>query len=293
MREARGPHSAQARAGCKRTVLVRQPALLSEVAAGRAFAAAAPARYLPAMTDEGLIAAWPRHPALFLDLDGTLVEFAEVPHGVELSSRLRELLERFAAFEDYAVAFVSGRTIEELDSLLSPHRFALAGVHGNERRGFSGRVAGSLADTRVLDQFRAVLRRIAAEHPGVVVEEKRIGLALHFRRRPELSEKIRELGLELAESLPPGYEILQGKMMIEITPAALDKGKAILEFMREAPFAGRTPVFIGDDVTDEAGFHAVNELGGLSVKVNHGPTAARWRLPNVDAVLSCLEKVLP
>ncbi|HEX9877164.1 MAG TPA: trehalose-phosphatase [Gammaproteobacteria bacterium] len=247
---------------------------------------------VPAMIDESLVSAWPRHPALFLDLDGTLIEFAEVPHGVELSGRLRDLLERFAALEDYAVAFVSGRTIEELDSLLAPHRFALAGVHGNQRRGFDGLVSAP-GEARELDPSRAAFRKFAADHPGVVVEEKRIGVALHFRQRPELAGAVRDLGLELARVLPSGYEILQGKMMIEIKPADLDKGEAIREFMREAPFAGRTPVFIGDDVTDEAGFRAVNELGGLSVKVNHGSTAAKWRLPNVDAVLSCLERVLP
>jgi trehalose 6-phosphate phosphatase len=259
----------------------------------RLFAAADAAGYRAAMTDEDLLSAWPERPALFLDLDGTLLEFADVPDGATPSTRLRELLRRFAALEDYAVAFVSGRTIDALDGLLSPHRFPLAGVHGNERRGFHGGTDRPIAAGVILNSVRARLREFEAQNPGVMLEEKQIGMALHFRRRPDLADAVHNLGLELAQSLPPALELLHGKMLIEIKPAGLDKGKAINAFMQEEPFAGRTPVFIGDDVTDEPGFRTVNALGGLSIKVNNGPTAAHWRLPSVDAVLAYLEKVVP
>jgi len=241
------------------------------------------------MTEEELDPAWPEHAALFLDLDGTLLEFAETPDGVEITERFKALLRRLDRVEHGAVAFVSGRTIARLDELLAPHRFALAGVHGSERRRPTGQLAPASIDSAALDPVRERLSRFAAENEGVLIEDKDISLAVHYRQQPGLAAAVERLGTNLAEELPSGWEMLEGNHVLEIKPAGLDKGAAIRQFMREAPFAGRTPVFIGDDVTDEAGFRAVNELGGVSVKVNSGSTDARWHLPDVDAVLGWLE----
>ncbi len=236
---------------------------------------------------------WPSRPALFLDLDGTLLEFAAEPDAVEPSDRFHGLLGRLARLEHGAVAFISGRTIEQLDHLLAPHRFALAGVHGNERRDCRGQLAPSVANAAALDELRPTLRRFEAGNEGVIVEDKAISLALHYRQRPDLRGEVERFFRELRESIPAHYELLRGSMVLEIKPAGVNKGTAIRQFMREQPFADRTPVFIGDDVTDESGFQVVNELGGVSIKVDSGDTVARWHLPHVEAVLEWLDDVIP
>lgn len=235
---------------------------------------------------------WPRRPALFLDLDGTLLEFANEPSAVAASRRLIALLERLPAVTHGATAVVSGRPIHELDALLQPHRLPAAGVHGLQRR--SGRRA-SAPPVRVekeLKEVRSKLNAFVNEHAGTFVEDKRFGLALHYRKRPELDDAVDTLAAQLRDELPPQLELLRGNKVLEVKPSGFDKGAAIRAFMQEPPFKGRTPVFIGDDVTDETGFGVVNELGGVSVKVGSGATAAKSRLKDVSAVLHWLEELL-
>jgi len=245
--------------------------------------------YGRAMTDIGTGPPWPRRPALFLDLDGTLLEFAATPADATPSLRLRRLLADLAALEHGAVAFISGRTIADLDGLLAPHRFATAGLHGIERRRADGSQLPAAVDPSGLDGVRARLAAFAAEWPGVVLEDKRFALAVHYRQTPQRAAEVAALGIEIAGCLPHDWEILEGNHVLEIKPSSADKGVAIRAFMAESPFAGRTPVFVGDDVTDEDGFRVVNELGGISVKVSAGSTSACWRLANIDAVTSWLE----
>lgn len=262
--------------------------------------------YLRRVT-ETTIPEWPARPALFLDLDGTLLELADEPDAVELPERLRKLLPRLPEATGGAVAVVSGRPIREIDRLLAPHRFALAGVHGNERR--SNGTANTLptdgpakdvlpkdslprVDPGALDGVRRAMAEFQAANPGILVEDKQIGVALHYRKRSDLAGAVAAFAATLEASLPPGYELLSGNMVVEIKPAGMNKGAAVRAFMREAPFAERTPVFVGDDVTDETAFEAVNSLGGVAVKVRSGASAAPWRLPNVDAVLAWLEALV-
>lgn len=260
-------------------------------ATGSTFAIACAPLYRARVT-KNCLPAWPSDPALFLDVDGTLLEFADAPHDVEPTHRFKALLARLAVHDDGAVAFVSGRTIGELDRLLAPHRFALAAVHGSERRAVDGHLMPSAIDPTGLDPARAELRALEAEHDGLLLEDKAISLALHYRRRPELEAAILAHAGAIADLLPPEFVLLPGKMVLEIKPADVNKGSAIRAFMSEAPFAGRTPVFIGDDVTDEAGFGVVNELGGVSIKVSNGETIAKWYLRDVNATLAWLEEVL-
>jgi trehalose 6-phosphate phosphatase len=245
------------------------------------------------MTENGPGPAWPERPALFLDLDGTLLEFSATPDEVELTPRFRRVLARLERVDPRAVAFISGRTIAKLDRLLAPHRFALAGVHGSERRASDGSVIRSDIDPLILDPLRALFSGFESAHGGTLVEDKGISLALHYRQVPELRDAIARFTDEVARELPGSLSLLEGDHVLEIRPATVSKGAAIRDFMGERPFAGRTPVFVGDDVTDEAGFEVVNELDGISVKVNHGPTVARWRLPGVGAVLTWLERNIP
>ena len=238
------------------------------------------------------VPAWPDRPALFLDLDGTLLEFADEPEGVEVSARVRDLLVRLNRATGGALALVSGRTMEDLDRLLAPLKFPVAAVHGLERRDGDGRTTRTPVDDEAFRTLEAVLDRFVEANPDTLLEPKGLTLALHYRKRPELEETvIREVDQALRE-VTSDLQVIHGNKVVEIRPGGGDKGSAIVAFMAEAPFRGRTPVFIGDDATDEDGFRTVNELGGISVKVNSGESVARSRLTDVDAVLSWLEELV-
>jgi trehalose 6-phosphate phosphatase len=146
---------------------------------------------------------------------------------------------------------------------------------------------------RRLARARYRLADVVRRHPRLVLEDKGLSLALHYRRAPELAGFAHRVMSALRRALGPAYCLQRGKRVVELAPAGRDKGSAIAAFMQEAPFAGRWPIFIGDDVTDEFGFRTINRLSGFSIKVGRGPTAARWRLPNVGAVRSWLEHGRP
>lgn len=225
------------------------------------------------------------HWALFLDLDGTLIEIAATPAEVCVPPRLPALLEACRDRLGGAVALVSGREIVQVDQLLAPLRFPVAGAHGAERRSADGVLHSAPRDGAV-PAARARLMRFVERHPGLLLEDKGSGLALHFRQAPALADAARaQMEAALAE-MGPHYTLLEGKQVLEIKLRGVDKGRAIDAFMAEPPFAGRLPVFIGDDVTDEAGFRAVNDAGGHSIIVGaRTPTLARWRLADVTHVL--------
>jgi trehalose 6-phosphate phosphatase len=234
---------------------------------------------------------WPSRAALFLDLDGTLLEIADHPRLAVASARLRSLLPALPGIADGAVAVISGRPLEEVDRILAPHAFVAAGVHGLERRDASGRRRSAAVPEHLPADVRECVGRFAARHAGVLLEDKALSLAVHYRARPELEPAIHTFAAELQQRLPEHVEVLLGKKVLEIKPSVMNKGDAIRAFMQEPPFAGRCPVFVGDDVTDEAGFAAVNALEGISIKVGAGATAAAWRLADVGAVLGWLERV--
>lgn len=233
---------------------------------------------------------WPASPAVFLDLDGTLLEIAEHPDAVTPSDELKGILAKLPAATDGAIALISGRTVEDVDRIVAPYRLAVAGVHGTQRRSTEGRMSHASMTSEWVEHVSPALERFVDRHPGLVLENKGLSLAIHYRRRPELENVVLEFvaGLEL----PRDIEILRGRKVVELKSSHADKGKAIDAYMSESPFRNRTPVFVGDDVTDEAGFRVVNEMGGVSVKVGSGPTAARWTLPNVSHVLSWLNSVM-
>jgi trehalose 6-phosphate phosphatase len=223
------------------------------------------------------------HPscALFLDFDGTLVDLAPQPEAVLVPSALVGTL---AFLHDYlggALALISGRPIEQIDAFLKPLQLPIAGVHGTERRGSSGDL--TLLSTHPLEQVEQAARSLAARHPRLRVESKRGSLALHYRQAPELEcECLRAMQAAVEES--PGLTLLRGKMVVEAKPGGASKGHAIEAFLQEPPFAGRSPVFVGDDFTDEVGFAAVQRLGGMGVKVGEGPSVAWQRLESPAAL---------
>lgn len=226
--------------------------------------------------------------ALFLDVDGTLVSIADHPDAVHVPDELLTLLPALARRLDGAVALISGRKIADLDSLFAPLRLASAGVHGLERRGSDG-VVHEAASAALLEPLRGPLADFVAAREGLLLEDKRQSLALHYRNAPQYEAEIKEYLAGLVESGPAPLELKRGKMVVEVKSGGANKGTAIETFMEEPPFSGRLPVFIGDDVTDEDGFKTVNGMGGLSIRVGFDEmSAAAYSLPDEDAVIAWL-----
>jgi trehalose 6-phosphate phosphatase len=229
--------------------------------------------------------------ALFFDVDGTLVGLEREPEAVVVSDALRILLERLITATDGALALVSGRSIAQLDSLFKPLAFSASGVHGLERRLLPGDARRVMDATDALDDARTELDAFTKAHPGTLLEDKGLTLALHYRMAAEHREKAAELVRELVSADPKKLVLLEGKMVFELKPPGFDKGRAIADFMKEPPFQGRSPVFAGDDVTDEAGFRTIKEMNGVAIKVgaDDRPTEAVFGLESVEAMLGWME----
>ncbi|MBC7984925.1 MAG: trehalose-phosphatase [Candidatus Obscuribacterales bacterium] len=229
--------------------------------------------------------------ALFLDVDGTLLEIAASPESVKVPAALLNTLDLAAQREGGALALITGRCITELDRLFVPYVFAAAGQHGLERRNADGHVTRAPVDKALLAPARSALKAFVEEHAGLLLEDKGSALALHYRAAPLLKMSVQALLEKLLEPLKPHFILRTGKCVFELAPANCSKRIAIEAFMREEPFAGRVPVFVGDDVTDEDGFAAVNALGGYSIRVGcEEPTVATYRFGSVPAVVAWLRE---
>lgn len=204
--------------------------------------------------------------ALFLDIDGTLLDIAQTPEAVVVPPGLPESLKRLAERLEGALALITGRSIGTVDDLLGYPPIAVSGLHGAEWRGAGGRTA-TVATTEAFELARRHLRRRTADMPGVVFEDKGAAIAAHYRLAPEREAQVRELMEAIAGPVADGWELQEGKQVVELRPRGRDKGDALVSFMSETPFRGRRPVAVGDDVTDEAMFAAANRLDGLSVRV--------------------------
>lgn len=228
--------------------------------------------------------------ALFLDLDGTLVEFAAHPEQVVASEELRHLLADLSQAMNGAIALVTGRSIASADAVLDGALVHVAGVHGLEQRKHSGvqrsgdasRVAEAATDARAL---------IANGALDADLEDKGVALAIHYRRTPEFADAVRRAAAELAQR--HGLSLLEGKMVVELKLGERTKADAVKDFMTTPPFAGRMPIALGDDITDEDAFRAVAALGGHAILVGgERSTAARWRLDDTYAVFAWLQQGL-
>ncbi len=228
--------------------------------------------------------------ALFLDVDGTLLEIARRPDAVRVTAPLRELLGSLLHDNGGAVALVSGRTLADLDQLFAPLAFPAAGLHGIERRSARG-IIHTHADSAALRAVREFLSEDSCE--GLLVEDKGGAIALHYRERPELAMQAHDLARRAAQIAGKRWEAVPGKMSIEIRDADFGKHHALEQFMSEPPFAGRVPAFLGDDRTDEDGFAFVNQHDGWSVHIGVGPTCARRSLPDPMAVWRLLRALSP
>lgn len=227
--------------------------------------------------------------ALFLDFDGTLVELASQPEAVSIPPTLTSTLATLYAQLGGALALVSGRRMLDLDGFLAPLQLPMAVEHGAQRRGAHGQIISAPAT-----DLRHVLKaaeELAAQHPGLTFEHKNLALSLHYRQAPELQALCLQVMREAA-ARSSGLQLMHGKCVIDLKPAGVSKGTAIAAFMSEAPFAGRVPVFAGDDITDEDGFDEVQRMGGHAVKVGPGPSVASHRCPGVSELATWLQSAL-
>lgn len=219
--------------------------------------------------------------ALFLDLDGTLAAFAQHPDGVTIDARLPALLAELRARLAGAVALVTGRSLAVLDAITGLPRQPAAGLHGLELRFESGQVI-SCANPQAASGIAGQLRLRFGADPRIVVEDKGAAVALHWRQAPERGEEC--ISAMRAAASAPEFEVLGGHSVVEARPRGTNKGAAVAALARHGSFAGRRPVFVGDDLTDEDGFRAAALLGGHGIKVGPGVTCARYRMAGVDEV---------
>lgn len=234
-----------------------------------------------------------RNWALFLDVDGTISEIADHPDKAVVTQRVLVSLDAIRETLDGALALVSGRTIADLERMVHPLHLAAAGQHGAEWRLPDGRLTRADGlDPDNLMAARNAFRALAETRPGIVVEEKGLSLSVHFRKAPDAEAEIRTLARELVDTLP-GHHVSSGKSVVELRPNGVDKGRCISALMEVAPFAGRRPVFAGDDVTDEDGFAMVNSMGGITIRIGREgdqPTAAKWHCRDVPAFTDWLSR---
>jgi len=230
----------------------------------------------------------PRATALFLDVDGTLLELAATPKSVRVPQELVGLLERLAAGLDGAVAIISGRLISEIDRLLDPLKLTASGVHGAELRQQPDRETERMSPA-LPGAIATSLSGIARKFPGVIVEPKGPGLAVHYRLAPTAEEPILAALERLVDSHGDAFTVTPGKKIFEIVPAGFSKGTALTAIAALPAFRGRVPIMIGDDIGDEPAFAAATRLHGFALRVageNYGTREADFEGPG--AVLSWL-----
>jgi trehalose 6-phosphate phosphatase len=230
--------------------------------------------------------------ALLLDVDGTLLDFADDPHAVRVDNELLALLDALHGATDGALALVSGRRLDDIDRLFErPHRAAI-GLHGVELRAATGELRRHVVMPLQQARMQHEAQALAARFAGVQLGNKQQAVALHCRGSSDEWQQLREAAIGAIAHLP-GYELQAGRRVLEFKPGGMDKGRAVAELLQGEPFKGRLPVYLGDDLTDEHAFDAVNRAHGLSVRVgDRHPSAARFTLPDPVATIAWLARVL-
>lgn len=231
-----------------------------------------------------------RHWSLFLDIDGTLLDIAPTPDQVTVPPGLPPCLGLLHRKLGGALALVSGRALANIDDLFDPLYLPAAAEHGAVIRYSSGRLVSAPRQRMPPEGWREALRQAAQAWPGVVIEEKSYSIAAHFRLAPQYEAPLRRAVEELIAMNPGDFELLNGKELVEIRPRSITKGHATALLAESAPFKGRRPVFVGDDITDEDGFAMARQLGGLGLHVGqsfqNNPAAVRgWLLRAADRLV--------
>lgn len=232
-----------------------------------------------------------RKSAILLDIDGTILDFAPSPQQVRVPAQLRQTLSRLQQLTGGALALVSGRALADVDAIFAPLKLAAIGGHGAELRATpDGKIAMRAKPLEAA--LRRSLAHIGELGPDVLVEDKGYALALHYRRAPERAAAVRAAADKACAEAPPGtVEILPGKLVVEIKPSGINKAEAVRKLMQLAPFAARSPIFIGDDITDEPVFAVMAEFGGLGFSVGRVAAAVNGHFAKPESVRAWLARI--
>lgn len=230
--------------------------------------------------------------AVFLDIDGTLLDIADTPDGIVVPIGLPEALTCLARGLGGALALITGRSVSTVERLFPGVPVVISGLHGAEWRD----AAGTLRQAQTTAEFAVAKRRLVeetAQWPGVIFEDKGAAFAAHYRLSPTSETKVRRLMQALAQDVGEGWQLQEGKAVVELRPAGRDKGEALVQMMKDKPFADRLPLAIGDDVTDEAMFAAANRLGGTSIRVGGDlrQSSARGRVASPAEVRAWIRRM--
>jgi len=230
--------------------------------------------------------------AMFLDVDGTLVDYAPHPDAVHLPPSLLRTLRTLTEALDGAVALVSGRAIVDLDRLFAPERFSAAGQHGAEaRRDEDYHVF--VPSPRVLKEVLVPAYEMARARPRIRVEDKGLSATIHYRGAEGQRDTLHDVLRRAIAQSGQEFRLLASHLAFDIMPVAANKGSALDWFMSAAPFAGRVPVFVGDDRTDEDGFAAAIARGGRAIKVGEPKgSVAPWHVEAPQQLHHWLERSL-
>ncbi|WP_246659159.1 trehalose-phosphatase [Rhizobium sp. FY34] len=239
-----------------------------------------------------LLRAEPQAFALFLDIDGTLIDLAETPDAIVVPDDLAKHLQAVSGKLSGALALVTGRAVSYADKLFEPLLLPIAGLHGAERRRANGHM-DSVDCSADFATLKRSLQRVTADWTGVLIEDKGAAVAAHYRQAPQWQSSLEAVMRSALEEAGSDFALQRGKMVFEIRPARASKGAALRAFLEEEPFAGRRPIAIGDDLTDEAMFKAANELGGLSIRIGAptDETAAQETLASPEALRTILKQL--
>ena len=221
--------------------------------------------------------------ALFLDVDGTLLEFCNNPDDVYPGVELNLILKSLSSLLKGALALVTGRRVLEIDRIFHPLQLPVGGQHGLEHRDAEGNFK-LVKSLKFPENIRSQIQCFGERYPECAIEDKSLTMAIHYRRAPKLEEKVLKFVNKLIEG-EKHFHAISGNMVLEIKPLGVDKGQSIALFMENEPFIDKLPIFIGDDVTDEDGFRYINANNGISIKVGTRTSSlARYNLNNVNAV---------
>ena len=229
--------------------------------------------------------------AILLDIDGTILDLAPAPQQVFVPAELRNTLSRLEDLTGGALALISGRSLHDIDLIFSPLQLAAVGGHGAELRV----VPGGKGVRRARELNPVLKRKLAALTelgPGILVEDKGYSLALHYRLAPDKGETLRAAIQEICATAPRGsIEVLPGKLVFEIKMTGINKASAVRELMTYPPFKGRTPIFVGDDTTDEPVFPMLSQFGGLGFSVGRVAPDVNGHFENPESVRGWLTRI--
>jgi trehalose 6-phosphate phosphatase len=219
--------------------------------------------------------------AVFLDIDGCLLDLAPTPDSIVVPEDLGANIDRVSRRFGGAVALVTGRALIYADALFKPFVFPIAGLHGAEMRAPDGSRIFAEAPPE-FERLKEILVRETADMPGVLIEDKGAAVAAHYRLAPQFEEALGERMQAFVKAAGPGWALQLGKMVYEIRPSRASKGDAVERFLREPPFLERLPLAMGDDLTDESMFAVVNARGGHSIRVGR-PEASTCALSTISS----------